>query len=156
MKVPGQHRRSDPSENMMTSMIDVVFLLLIFFVCAAAGRSSEALLRTPLSGSGIESELNTENETAPDEVWIKLQHDDAAQLVCELNGTSYPQTEKLKATLRSLAKLSSDSPIILDIDPNVFAGDMVQVYDICKAAGFTSILFNVRPDAAAATDGNSN
>ena len=39
----------------MTPLIDVVFLLLIFFVCASTGQIRESLLPTELSGGSIES-----------------------------------------------------------------------------------------------------
>ena len=39
----------------MTPMIDVVFLLLVFFVCASIGRDPEKLLSTPLSGGAVDA-----------------------------------------------------------------------------------------------------
>ena len=45
-------RHDQRDDNSMTPMIDVVFLLLIFFICASVGQRSEALLPTQLAEGG--------------------------------------------------------------------------------------------------------
>ncbi|HCK54980.1 MAG TPA: hypothetical protein DIC23_17315, partial [Planctomycetaceae bacterium] len=56
MRVPSTHfhRQRDDSQA-MTPLIDVVFLLLIFFVCASTDQVRESLLPTELSGGAIEA-----------------------------------------------------------------------------------------------------
>ena len=50
MQIPSySRRRADRGDEAMTPMIDVVFLLLIFFICAAAGQVKEAVLPTEMS-----------------------------------------------------------------------------------------------------------
>ncbi len=52
MQIPSSHKdRSARESDVMTSMIDVVFLLLIFFVVAAAGQKREASLATTFAQS---------------------------------------------------------------------------------------------------------
>ena len=46
---------TDECKMEMTPMIDVVFLLLIFFVCASIGQIPESLLPTPLNSGSIDS-----------------------------------------------------------------------------------------------------
>lgn len=128
----------------MTSMIDVVFLLLIFFVCAAAGQMSEALLPTDLAAGSTESVVAMEKPVPVDEVWVYLSMGAGRQPVMKLNGTDYASFDALRATLRGLAAIAADSPVILDIASDVPAGEMIRVYDTCRAAGFTSINFNAR------------
>ena len=41
----------------MTSMIDVIFLLLVFFVCAAVGKAPERFIDTPLSGGSVDAAM---------------------------------------------------------------------------------------------------
>ena len=149
MRVPSGQRRSDISENMMTSMIDVVFQLLIFFVCAAALQSREDLLPTPLAPGGVAVAVNVdrlkpaEPLVPVDDVWVSLSQLDG-RLKVRLNGTDFDDLPALQTTLHELAKASPESPIILDIAEEVPAGDMVTVYDTCRLAGFHSINFYAR------------
>ena len=130
------------SENMMTSMIDVVFLLLIFFVCAAAGNVYELLLPTELSASGAVEAIRPVEKQAPvDEIWIHLSVGDDGRTIMQLNGTEYRSFDELRQVLATLAEIVPDNPVILDIAPDVVAGTMVQVYDTCRAARFQSIHF---------------
>lgn len=144
MRVPSSHSRSDISENMMTSMIDVVFLLLIFFVCAATGQMREALLPTTLAPGAEVSQQSAESPKPADEVWIYLTVGAKGQTVMKLNNTEYEAFPELKATLLQLAEIAPESPVILDIAGEVAAGEMIKVYDTCVAAKFHSINFKAR------------
>lgn len=149
MKVPTSRTHSDISENMMTSMIDVVFLLLIFFVVAAAGNIYELLLPTDLAASGsVASNIPVEQPKPVDEVWIFLSVGEQGQTVMKINGTEYDSFAALKGVLLALAEVAPESPVILDISPDVEAGEMVRVYDTCRAAKFQSISFNARATAS--------
>lgn len=145
MRIPSHHTRSDMSENMMTSMIDVVFLLLIFFVCAAAGNVYELLLPTKLVAGGAVATAGTVEEPKTiDEVWISLTIGDDRRTNMRLNGTDYQSFDDLRQVLSTLAEIAPESPVILDIAPEVEAGEMVRVYDACRAARFQSISFAAR------------
>jgi biopolymer transport protein ExbD len=128
----------------MTPMIDVVFLLLIFFVCASAGQVHESHLPTPIAAAGgVQSEKAVEAEKSKDKVWLKLVVDDQVDKStrAELNDTTYDDWEKLRGTLLALAELQSDIPVILDIQAKVPIGDMIDVFDTCISAGFEDIRF---------------
>lgn len=145
MRIPASHTRPDLSENMMTSMIDVVFLLLIFFLCAASGKQSETLLPTTLGGSDGAATATPRTAAALplDEVWIAVTAPAPDQLVMTLNETPYRQFGELEAVLTQLAELAPDSPVILDLAPEVPAGELVRLYDTCRRAGFETINFNI-------------
>ncbi|MGQ0636193.1 MAG: ExbD/TolR family protein [Planctomycetaceae bacterium] len=149
MRVPVHQARGDMSENMMTSMIDVVFLLLIFFVCAAAGAAYELLLPTDLAAEGatpsVERPQATERQLPRDQVWIRLSVDDAGRLLMRLNNTDYDSFDALQQVLLNLGEAAPENPVILDIAPEVLAGEMVRVYDTCRAARFRSIWFHAAP-----------
>jgi biopolymer transport protein ExbD len=66
----------------------------------------------------------------------------------KLNGTEYASFDALQTTLRALAEVQPESPVILDIAPDVAAGEMIRVYDTCRAAGFVSINFNAQSGGA--------
>jgi biopolymer transport protein ExbD len=144
MRVPTHRARGDISENMMTSMIDVVFLLLIFFVCAAAGAVHEFLLPTDLAATGEIASVvpPAAKRSAPvDEILLYLATDSNRRLVTRLNGTEYGTLEELRRVLLTLGELAPESPVTLDISPDVEAGDMVAVYDTCRRAKFNTIQF---------------
>lgn len=136
----------------MTPMIDVVFLLLIFFVCASIGQIPESLLPTPLNSGSIDS---TEQADVPKpllEVWVKLRRIDAPEesfTRAELDEELYEDWTELRATLRALAAMAPKIPVILDIGPAVPVGDLVDIYDTCRAAGFDSVKFAASPQNAA-------
>lgn len=151
MRVPSfEHDRETKFDQAMTPMIDVVFLLLIFFVCASVGRMAESLMSVDLSSGNIAATEAKPIETKPawvTEVWLKLKWDETARrTVVEMNGRDFTHFEPLESDLKTLAELSSDSPIILDIEGRVPAGDVIRVDDACRAAGFQSINYATDPD----------
>lgn len=147
MRIPQQHPR-DQDFGAMTPMIDIVFLLLIFFVVTASGQVREALLPAELAASGaIASDvLPAEPQPLEVEVWLKLIHrPEQQQTQVDMNGTLYTDLKQLKVILRTLAELGPENPVILDIAGNVPLGDVVDVYDTCQAAGFDSVSFAADP-----------
>jgi biopolymer transport protein ExbD len=127
----------------MTPMIDVVFLLLIFFICASAGQIQESHLPTPIAPSGgVEATNPVDVEKKKDKVWLKLYLvDDAASTRAKLNDFEYEDWVKLRSTLQQIAQLQRDVPVILDIAPKVPIGDMIDIFDTCSSAGFEDIRF---------------
>lgn len=144
MRVPESRSNLDPSENMMTSMIDVVFLLLIFFLVVAAGRRSEAKLPVEL-GSGSTGGVPLAAPATTEEVWIRAASNTlAGTTTWTINETEYGTPREVRDVLKQLADLQPDMPVILDIGPEVPAGDLVEVYDACRAAGLEAINFNLK------------
>ena len=122
-------------------MIDVVFLLLIFFICASARQSREALLAANLPSGSIEAAV----AAAPvqiDQAFVKLKHRDHGT-VAEINGTDYATVELLETQLKALADVGPEVPVILDIEGPVPFGDVIRVYDLCQRLKFTTIKFAI-------------
>ncbi|MDA0831808.1 MAG: biopolymer transporter ExbD [Planctomycetota bacterium] len=132
----------------MTSMIDVVFLLLIFFVCASVGMTQEDLLSTLLSGGDTPSSTEVVEEDLLDDVWIKIWIDDDGECVTEMNDRVYPEFDDLRNTLLRLAEAAPEIPVILDIASEVTMGDVIRLYDTCQEANFHVIQFAVHPAVA--------
>jgi biopolymer transport protein ExbD len=152
MRIPSsQKSRQVGIDQAMTPMIDCVFLLLIFFVCASVGRIAESLMSVDLSSGSVEATAETpppieKKPTWVTEVWLKLAWDeDANRTVVEMNGREFREFAPLKSDLQTLAELSPDSPVILDIEAQVPAGDLIRVDDTCRAAGFRSINYAADP-----------
>ncbi|MFH1302139.1 MAG: biopolymer transporter ExbD [Planctomycetota bacterium] len=142
MKIPSHHntRHDIQDQATMTPMIDVVFLLLIFFISASANQIREFLLPTELATGSIESTETVPQEKPLGEVWLKLKRQNN-QTIVELNEREYARFDQLKQTLIALAELAPEIPVILDIEEDVPLGDMIRTYDIGLAAGFNSIHF---------------
>ncbi len=128
----------------MTPMIDVVFNLLIFFVIGAGSFAADKLLATKLSATSGAVATATVTEDRPLEaidVELLLKRDAAGKTVVDMNGATYADRQEIKSQLRALAEISPESPINLEIAPDVPLGDMIDIYDACRAAGFQTINF---------------
>jgi len=148
MRVPSHHDDVErPADQSMTPMIDVVFLLLIFFVCASLGRIRESLLPSELAAGAIDSQEFRDQPKPFGEVWLFLRPDTDGRTEVQVNegGETYADFGRLKQQLDLLAAATTEIPVILDIAPNVPLGDMIRVFDTCDAAGFESINFATEP-----------
>lgn len=149
MRIPTHHDREELRDGRtMTPMIDVVFLLLIFFVCASVGQIREALLPTELAAGALQSQERIEREQPLDKVWVHLRRTGDNRTVVELNDREYADFSALQDTLTQLAKLAPEIPVILDIEPDVPVADVIRVYDTCRRAEFQSINFATEPPSA--------
>jgi biopolymer transport protein ExbD len=149
MRVPSySQQRSERRLDSMTSMIDVVFLLLIFFVCTAAGQIREWLIPTELPAAGsVEAALPVvPEESWSVEVWLTLTRDAAARkTLIEMNGSLFDDPAILIERLNQLAEIGPESPVILDISADVPLEDWLRIYDACQTAGFHSVNLAVDP-----------
>ena len=128
----------------LTPMIDVVFNLLIFFVVGAGSFAADKLLATKLSATSGSVTSSTAAEQRP--VWaltvnLALRLNPAGEPIVDMNGMAYSDRNLIKSQLRALAEASPESPINLEIAPDVPLGDMIDIYDACRAAGFETINF---------------
>jgi len=146
MRIPTHHDRriDDDEQRAMTPMIDVVFLLLIFFVCASVGQSPEETLTTALGSGTIEADSTVLQEQPLKNFWLHLFVQDK-QTQAEINNSIYSNMNELRQTLQQLAELAPETPVVLDIDQHVVLGDVISVYDTCRSAGFESINFAAKP-----------
>lgn len=127
-------------QTAMTPLIDVVFQLLIFFICASTGHMKELLLPTDFRAGAIGAPANLEVEKPLGEVWLRLKRN-ADQTVAFLEGREFRDLNQLQATLKTLAEAAKEIPVILDIAGDVPLGDVIQVYDACRAVNFRTVSF---------------
>lgn len=139
-----QNSRRDLNEsNAMTPMIDVVFLLLIFFVCASTNQIQEFLLPTDLSAGTVESPDVTEREPWFAEIWLRLQVDPVSKAaVVDMNGTDYRDFDQLKSQLELLADVDATNPLIIAPENDVPVQEVVRLLDLCKGTKFESVNFS--------------
>ena len=147
MKLP-QTSNDDSLELKMTPMIDVVFLLLVFFVWT----SSFELPEFDLPGSLAELPMGaaeTSTDTPPvekfDEIIIRLLwQGEETQIM--LNGQEMEQMSDLKARLAEITSLGVQPPVIVAPDEKVTMDLAVQAYDAARAAGVDRVLFAAKPE----------
>jgi biopolymer transport protein ExbD len=150
VKLPGNMRERTPLESdAMTPMIDVVFLLLVFFVCASVGQSPDSFLPADLKGNTA-SEIQPVPQDEPDwdrpTIRIRIDAHADANLVIRLNDAVVDGFEDLQQRLEQLAVTAPDAHVILDINDDTAVQVFVAVYDMCQSLALTDISF--------ATNGN--
>lgn len=124
-------------------MIDVVFLLLIFFVIASVGQIPDELLPASIA----EGTTNDIEPVQPDqlmpaqEINVQLSRP-SDQLIIRLNH-SVVTPEQLQQRLTQLAQINSSSQVILDVDDDVLVQHFMTVYERCQVLGFQKIAFAV-------------
>ncbi len=126
----------------MTPMIDIVFLLLVFFVCVASDQVIEMTLPTELAAGSIDARQPVQQQTWTTEIRLKLfKNQEQERASIEMNGRVFNDYSQFQKTIAALAHISRDSPVILDIGDEVELRDVVSVYDACRASEFESIHF---------------
>jgi len=143
MRVPsyGDANRGRMDTN-MTPMIDVVFQLLIFFVCTVSFQALEEVLPTNLRAPGAGA-----GATALDPALAELEdaiiriEREGAKTHWSLSSRNFATLPELRAVLGQLAQLRADLPVILDSQPDVPLGDVIDTYDMCRVIGFDKIQF---------------
>ena len=143
MRLPS-HDQTESLEVKMTPMIDVVFLLLIFFVWTSSFETPEydlpgALAEVPAAG-------NTANTSQPppveafDEIVVKVVIRDGLT-VMELSGQRITSMGELKTRLAEIIALGVQPPVIIDPEPDVTMEWTVRAYDAARAAGADRVLY---------------
>jgi biopolymer transport protein ExbD len=148
MRLPA-HDRTGSLEVKMTPMIDVVFLLLIFFVWTSSFETPEfdlpgSLAEVPASGS-------TENETTPppveafDEIVIRLRQRDGLTVI-EMSGRQLETPAALRDRIAEIISLGVQPPVIIDPDPSVTMEWTIKAYDAARSAGADRVLYATDAD----------
>jgi biopolymer transport protein ExbD len=143
MKLPSiYHDRSGELDVKMTPMIDVVFLLLVFFVWTASFHIVEQLLPSNLiatAGEGSPTDVLPE-EVDFERVVVRVLIADGQPLWL-VNDAPHYSLEKVGEILRALSTIKKDAPVILDPDSEIPLGNVIDLYDLARLAGFSKIQF---------------
>lgn len=129
----------------MTPMIDVIFLLLIFFICTASFQQLEELLPTP-TVAWLGNRSSETVEIPPElldleEVVVLIHFDERAYW--DIGETRYRDWLEVRRLLELVSKQNSRVPVILDVDGNVPLEAILQVHDGARQCGLTSVQFAV-------------
>ncbi len=134
-------------DSAMTPMIDVVFLLLVFFVWTASFIAAEQILPSELSsqlGDQATDVIVPDEPSDFDQVVVKI-HWDQTRPTWFINQQPYSELATAVAQLKALAVAAATTPIILHPQSNVPLGHVIETYDGAKECGFESISFAVNP-----------
>jgi biopolymer transport protein ExbD len=136
----------------MTPMIDVVFLLLIFFLWTSSFQAIETLLPSQLTiggAAGPRVELQQEDF---ERIVVRIaSRDGAAQW--QINQQPVASLVELRQRLAQLASIKADLPVVVDPLAEVPFGDVIDVYDVALGVGLSNIQFATRAELLGSSSG---
>ena len=109
----------------LTSMLDVIFLLLCFFVTVSVFSQWESEISIKLPAS----KTSEQPERLPGEIIVNLTKEG----IVKVNGNVMPLPE-LKSRLAKVAKFYPGQPVIIRADRDTRYESLVEVMDACREA----------------------
>ena len=134
----GRGKNEEGPEFQMAPMIDVVFLLLIFFLCASHFQMEESELKANLPVSSIK----VPSEDLPDDVVIDI--DAAGQVTinrAEYDSFKSKDLPQLRGLLITLKQLYEDQGVVIAAEANTRHGRIVDVLNACASCKIKNISF---------------
>jgi biopolymer transport protein ExbD len=145
MRIPSPFRvRHSGLDLQLTPMIDCVFLLMVYFLWSSSFAIPEMALEsrlaplTPPAGSAASQPPGPEADL-PQVVVRVLWTGSAA--IWTINDAPIPSLAELRQRLASIARLSREAPLVIDPADDVPLGDVIEVFDLSRLAGFTKVQF---------------
>ena len=114
----------------MSSMIDVVFLLLIYFIVTQKDEISEAHLAVNLPSP------NKAQETKIKPKFLELEVHPGGEIFLQGVAKTLPQ---VRETLKYLASLDPEQTVIIKTSVMATTEDLVRVLDTCKGVGLEKL-----------------
>ena len=125
----------------MTPMIDVVFLLLIFFVWTASFQIVEYALQSNVSDATAGAAV--EPETLPDEIDF---HDVVVRVLWTgdqptwlINDEPLAALGQVRGKLETIFAQNESAPVIIHPDDDTPLEHVIAVYDISRLVGFAKV-----------------
>ncbi len=139
----GKRRPQDRLETQFTSMIDVVFLLLIFFMCTLKFKILESKIATHLPvDRGAQQTFEKLEPVEPMRIALSMRGETC---VCALNGSAIgtmPEArDRLYQRLAAIRRASPESEAEIAPDPTVSHGHVIGVLDECMRADVAEVRF---------------
>ena len=130
-------RRRAPPEINLTSLIDVVFLLLLFFMVSATFEKYGRLqVELP------QAEPNTEQEQQPDRITVTVDAD--GQLFVSDRELVNSDVETVKRALIGIAGERRDVPVVISADGRAPHQSVVTVMDAASQGGLARVSFAIK------------
>ncbi len=132
----------------MTPMIDVVFLLLVFFVWTASFQTIEYVLDSQVAaqqGTNASEDTQLTPPTDNEDILIRIESV-AGELVWSVSQRSATSLADVKERLMRLAEVDASVKVILHPDPEVPLEFVIGAFDAAQLAGFTQVAFAVNAE----------
>ncbi len=132
-------------DSTLTPMIDVVFLLLVFFVWTASFKLIEHILPSDISqqaGKGPAEHVEPPPKSDFDNIVIRIGWD-GHQPTWTMNGQAVESLQVVGERLQAIAGIENEANLILHPQPIVPLGHVIETYDVAKLSGFPKIAFAV-------------
>lgn len=146
MRPPVQRNRRT-IELQMTPMIDVVFLLLVFFLWTSSFERPEFDLSSTMSVPVTDYVSSSSGQPLPpiyDELHVRLSAiADRSTAVIRLNDQLLPDLAALADRIGEIATIGAQPSVLVIPAPEVSIGEAIAVYDVIRAAGIAEVLFAV-------------
>ena len=130
----------------MTPMIDVVFLLLVFFVWTASFQTIEYVLDSQVTAAqgtdAAEPPQSLEPSDFDEPIVVRIESQGGG-LVWSINQRAAQSLEDIRSRLNGLAEVDTTAKVILHPDPEVPLGFVIGAFDAAQLAGFTKVAFAV-------------
>ena len=130
----------------MTPMVDVVFLLLVFFVWTASFQTIEYVLDSQVSAAQGTSPAETPQSPPPsdfaEDIVVRIESQGGV-LAWSINRQTAQSLEDVADRLNRLAEVDTSAKVILHPDPDVELGFVIGAFDAAQLAGFTQVAFAV-------------
>jgi biopolymer transport protein ExbD len=141
---PSERRVVKKAELSLTPMIDVVFLLLIFFMVGMKFKELDRKLEADLPKAG--KPLDDDNQPPPSEIWILIKNGGTASAPRHrivIDQRPFTQWEDIRNTLARLARApgAKQDPVIVAPDDDAQHGWVMTVLDYLHQLGFRNINF---------------
>lgn len=148
MRSTWRHPRfqSQSGDLSMTAMIDVVFLLLIFFVCTASFQAVEMVLPSNLLISANASlDVPIEPPDDLERIVVEVQWTDGAAH-WRVNDQPCATRTELAELLGAIASVERSLPVVIDCADPVPLAEAIAVYDLSRSLGLTKVQFAAEAD----------
>ena len=129
MRIRQEQTEEEGQVNLMP-LIDMVFLLLIFFLVATTFAQEERDLSIQLPGTGRRAALSD----APQELIINIQADGSIKV-----GTERIEPKNLAAMLANMAVKQPNRKVLIRADERSYHKYFAGVADLCRRCGISKV-----------------
>lgn len=132
---PSETQDEDELELKMTSMIDVVFLLLIFFIVTLRIPEEEAMIETELpqaAGPGQQTGTTEEREEFEDILLTLRKDDTTGQVKTYVSGQWMMSPEQLASRLKMFRNINENGRVVVRCQDEVPYKELVEAISIVQ------------------------